>query len=345
MARTPPKSGIGIRAVAARAKVSISTVSRFLNGRNVNPDAAQRLLAAVEELGYQPDRVARSLRLRHTMTVAMVIPDITNPFFPAVVKGAEDTARAAGYALVLFNAGDDEEREWESLRIAQSMRCDGLLLIMAPYGPHHERRRRQLQELDRPVVYVAAAPDFPADMVVADDLHGSFEAVRYLVRLGHRHVAIIGGNPELSVYGNRLQGYREALRASDLEAPPQYEVLVAPTVDDGYSATARLLALPVPPTAIFAASYRLGIGTMSAIQTHGLRCPEDVSVIGYDQYDWQDVFHPRLTTVAQPTYLLGARAMDLLIRRMRTGPAPPESILLKSSLTARDSCCPPLPRL
>lgn len=338
MKRTPD-----IRAVARRAGVSIATVSRCLNEKPVSPSAEQRIRAAIKELGYSPNRVARSLRSQKTMTLGMIIPDITNPFFPAVVSGVEETARAAHFALILFNAGEDEEREWECLKVLQALRCDGILLIMAPEGPAHARRRSQLQQLKLPIVYLDRAPDFDADTVVADNLHSAQEAVRHLLTLGHTRVGIVAADLAVSVHRDRFEGYRRALRNAGLTPSPGLEARAKPTVADGYAVTAQLLSRPNRPTALFATSNRLTMGVMSAIEAHGLRCPQDISVIGYDNYDWHEIYHPKMTTIAQPTYLMGARAAELLIGRIGSGQGRErQQMLLKSTLIIRESTgvCP-----
>ncbi len=337
------KSTPDMRAVARRARVSIATVSRCLNDKRVSPAAEQRVRAAIKELAYSPNRLARSLRSQKTMTLGMVIPDITNPFFPAVVSGVEETARAARFALILFNAGEDEEREWECLKVLQALRCDGVLLIMAPEGPAHARRSTQLQQFRLPVVYLDRAPDFEADMVLADNVHSAKEAVRHLLALGHRQIGVLVADLAAAVHRDRLEGYRAALREAGLTPSPVLEARAKPTVADGYAATAQLLARPDRPTALFVTSNRLTMGAMSSIEAHGLRCPQDVSVIGYDNYEWNDVYHPKMTTIAQPTYLMGARAAELLIHRITgTQTKEPQRMLLKSTLIIRESTgvCP-----
>lgn len=330
---------VNIRGVALRAGVSTATVSRYLNGKKVSPAADQRIGAAIEELSYSPNLLARSLKLKRTMTLGMVIPDITNPFFPAVVKGVEDTARRAGFIFMLFNAGEDEEREAECIGALQAQRCDGAVLIIAPKGPRHMQHRQQLQKLTLPVVYVDRAPDFDADVVIADNVQSATDAVRHLIRLGHTRIAAVSVNLDLTVHRDRLEGYRRALKEANLPRMPELEVSATPTVPDGYSVVAQLLALSERPSAIFVTSSRLTIGTMAAIEGHGLACPRDISVVGYDNYEWQEIFHPRMTTVAQPAYLMGARAAELLLARIREGRSRPlQRILLRSTLVVRESC-------
>ena len=333
------KRAVTMRAVATRARVSTATVSRYINNKPVSTEAEQRVLAAIRDLSYSPNRLARSLRLKKTMMLGMVIPDITNPFFPEVVKGVEDTARAAGFTLMLFNAGEDEDRQWECLQAVHGQRCDGTLLIMAPKGRHHAERRQQLQHFSLPIVYLDRSPDFLADTVTVDNLHSAQEAVRYLVRLGHARIAAVTVNFDVSVHRERMLGYRRVLTEAGLALRPEYEVEAAPTVADGYSAAAHLLGLPERPSAIFVTNSRIAVGVIAAIESHGLRCPADVSVVAYDSHEWHNVFHPRLTTVTQPTYLMGARAAELLIARItdRKGGAP-QQVQLQSALVVRESC-------
>ena len=330
---------VNIRGVATQAGVSTATVSRYLNGKKVSPAAEQRIGAAIQDLSYSPNLLARSLKLKKTMTVGMVIPDITNPFFPAVVKGVEDTARHAGFTFMLFNAGEDEEREAECVGALQAQRCDGALLIIAPKGPRHVQHRQELQKLTLPVVYIDRAPNFDADVVMTDNVLSATDAVRHLIRLGHTRIAAVSVTLDVSVHHDRIEGYRRALKEANLPRVPELEVSTLPTVPDGFSVVSQLLALPDRPSAIFVTSSRLTIGTMAAIEGHGLECPRDLSVVGYDNYDWQDVFHPRMTTVAQPAYLMGTRAAELLLARIQDGKGGPrQRIILPSTLVVRESC-------
>jgi 3-oxoacyl-[acyl-carrier protein] reductase len=167
--------------VAEKAGVSISTVSRFLNHKVVSPQAEERIREAVRELAYIPNRIARSLKLKRTMTLGMAIPDITNTFFPEIVKGVEDAARAAGFHLVLTNTGEDQATEWERLNTLETLRCDGCLLILAPDANGDTERKQRLADYRLPVVYLDRSPPFDADMVISDNVNGAEEAVRHLV--------------------------------------------------------------------------------------------------------------------------------------------------------------------
>lgn len=340
-AREEPKKAADIRSVAQRAGVSISTVSRFLNNKVVSGEAEQKIRDAIRELAYTPNRIARSLKLKRTMTLGMAIPDITNTFFPEIVKGVEDAARAAGFHLVLTNTGEDQASEWERLNTLDTLRCDGCLLILAPNNPNEAEREQRLNDYRLPVVFVDRAPPFQADMVVSDNVKGAEEAVQHLLQLGHRRIAMLTTTLEVSSHSDRAEGYRRALKEAGIEPLPGYEVRVQPTLTAGLAATAQLLDLSPRPSALFIASNKLTISAMAAIHDRGLRCPADVSVIGYDDYEWEEAFRPRITTVAQPSYLMGQRGAELLIARImgqKTGAA--EQVILPSRLVVRESVGP-----
>ena len=239
-----------------------------------------------------------------------------------------------------MNADEDEDREWGCLRALQSQRCDGALLIIAARGPGQGARRQKLEHVELPVVYLDRVPEFDADAVITDDRGSAQEAVRHLLRLGHTRIAVLTPKADVSVHRDRVEGYHRALAEAGLVPRPEYEGQASPTGGDGYSAASGLLALPERPSAIFVTSNILTIGTMAAIESHGLTCPDaDISVVGYDSHAWQDVFHPRLTVVAQPAYAMGTRAAELLISRINSRHGgPPEQILLQSTLVVRESC-------
>jgi LacI family transcriptional regulator len=333
------KKAADIRTVAQKAGVSISTVSRYLNSKVVSPEAEQKIRAAIRELAYTPNRIARSLKLKRTTTLGMVIPDITNTFFPEIVKGVEDAARAAGFHLVLTSSGEDQLSEQDRMNTLETLRCDGVLMILAPEGPTEAERRQRLLDYRLPTVYVDRSPPFVADMVISDNLFSAGEAVRHLRRLGHSNIAMLHTTLEVSSHRDRAEGYRRAMREAGLTPPPGYEVRVPGTMADGFAATLRLLDLNPRPSAIFVTANRLTVGAMAAILDRGLRCPGDISVIGFDDYEWEEAFRPRLTTVAQPSYLMGQRGAELLIARVlgqKTGA--PEQVELRSRLVVRESC-------
>jgi LacI family transcriptional regulator len=325
--------------VARRAGVSKATVSRFLNGRNIRPAARDRVVAVIDRLGYRPNRLAQGLKSNRSTTIGLVVPDISNPFFPEVVKGAEAAARAAGFHVILANSGEDPELEWQQLQTLRTLQVDGFLLAPAPEAAASGARRERLGGLGVPVVFVDRAPGFAADLVCVDNARVAEEAVRHLCRLGHRRIAFVTVDQPISVHAARAQGYRRALREAGLAPDAALVARCAPTVADAAAATVTLLEQTPRPTAIFASGNRLAMGAVSAVTARGLACPEDVSVVGFDDFEWEGIFRPRLTTVAQPGLLLGERAAQLLIGRI-TGArkGPPERVVLGAQLVVRESC-------
>ncbi len=328
-----------IRDVARLAKCSTATVSRFFNQKYVSADAEQRIRAAIDALAYSPNVAARNLKLKRSKILGMIIPDITEPFFPAVVKGVEDVAREHEFSLMLFNTQEDEEREATCVDILVAHQCDGVLLIKAPASAEHERYRARLATLSTPIVYLDRVPDLGADTVLVDNLTGARRGVEHLIRLGHRNIAIVLMGHDVPTHLDRLEGYRRAHADYGLDVRPDYIQRTEPTMADAYSVTLQLLHAPDRPTAIFATNARITLGVMAAINSCGLRCPEDISVLGHDGFDWQTVFQPRLTIVEQPAYLMGTRAAELLVQRI-TGrlEGPPRRIVLNPELVVRESC-------
>jgi LacI family transcriptional regulator len=330
-----------LRDVAKSAGVSTATVSATLNqSAYVSPELQERVRNAVAELGYHLDGIARSLKKRFTQTLGLLISDITNPFFTAVVRGIEDAANARGYALILCNTDEDPDKEKGYLRLLRSRRVDGL--IMAPAGAVEAYHPSFMGE-DIPVVFIdRRIPTARADTVVVDNLGGTRQVVDYLLRLGHRRIGVIAGREHLPTTSERIQGYRQALEGAGVSLDPDLLRAGNFRVEGGHQGGRALLELSPRPTAIFATSNSLVIGLMRAVVERGLRCPEELSVATFDDFEWAAIFHPRLTCVAQPTYEMGAKAADLLFARLDgslTGD--PREIVLAPSLMIRDSCAAP----
>jgi len=269
----------------------------------------------------------------------MIIPDITEPFFPAVVKGVEDVARVNQYSLMLFNTQEDEERESRGVDMLVGRQCDGILLIKAPPSPLHHRYRAKLATLPLPIVYLDRAPDANRDAVLVDNVNGAWRGVQHLLKLGHRKIAIVMMGRDVSTHLQRLEGYQRALKEFGIELRTEYVQQTDATVGGSYSATLQLLTAADPPTAIFATNARLTVGVVAAIQSLGLRCPENISVLGHDGFDWQSVFAPRLTIVDQPSYSMGQKAAELLFDRIAgVLHGDPKRVVLNPELVIRESC-------
>ncbi len=328
-----------IRDVAKLAGCSTATVSRFFNQKSVSADTERRIKTAIDTLAFSPNIVARNLKLKRSGMLGMIIPDISEPFFPAVVKTVEDVAWAHDYSLMLFNTQEDENRESQCVDILRGHQCEGILLIKAPPSPEHERYRAKLATLPLPIVYLDRSPDAERDAVLVDNITGAWRGVQHLLKLGHRRIAIVMMGRKVSTHLERLEGYRRALAEHGIEPAGQDIIQTEPTIADAYSATIQLLDRADRPTAIFATNARLTLGVIAAIKSRGLRCPDDISVLGHDGFDWQDVFEPRLTIVDQPGQLMGRRAAELLIGRITgTINGPVRRVVLNPELVVRESC-------
>ncbi len=333
---------VKITDVAKKAGVSVATVSRVINRRgNVRKSTEQKVLEAIKELNYIPNFSARSLKTEKTLTIGMIVPDITNPFFPIVFRGAESVVKQEDYTIILCNTFEDEYEEMRYLSILEAKKVDGILLIKAPGRSGNEQYMEKLNTLPIPIVYLDRLPklqDIPA--VVADNIGGGYAATTHLLKLGHRKIAIITVQYPLTVHLERLQGYVNSLRDHNISINKSYIKKGIPTIEEGISLGHSLLSMKDRPTAIFVTNHKMTIGIMRALEIAALECPKDISVVGYDDFDWESVFHPRLTVVAQPAYQMGETAAWLLIKILRDGvdDLPNKKVILSPELKIRESC-------
>lgn len=327
--------------VAKAAQVSIATVSATIHGTaRVSHELQARVREAIKALGYRPNLIAQSLKLGSTRAIGLIVTDITNPFFTSVVRSIEDIAHANSFALILCNSDENIQKERINLQLVRSRMVDGL--IFSPVGAADEYA--DFAHNPTPTVLLDRTIDGQnLDAVTVDNAGGTYGAVRHLIALGHRRIAIVTGPEHLTTSRERLQGYRRALAEAGISMD---EALVRGggfRQQHAYDATLALLASRSPVTAIFASNNLMAIGVMLALKDIGLRCPEHVSVACFDDFDWANVFHPRLTTVAQPTNAIGQQVMNLLLGRMDHSASdyPSRQVVLQPELIVRDSCAPP----
>ena len=327
--------------VARRARVSAATVSAVVNqSAYVSPSLKSRVEAAIENLQYQPNLVARSLAQQRTRTLGMVALNIANPFWPEVVRGVEDAARARGYELLLANSDDDPDKEARCLRLFLAKRVDGILLTKA-CGRLPADVERQLKASNVPIVQLMRLGNgLKSDVVTVDEEGGAYEAVTHLLRLGHRRIGMLNG-PRVSTSERRLAGYREALSTWDVAYDPDLVIAGDFRVESGYDTGIALLKKR--PDAVFVANYLMAVGFMQALRQYQLCCPEDIGLVTCDDHPWLDSFAPRLTTINLPKYEIGTRAAELLADALqppagRTKRRSMKTITLKTSLRIRESC-------
>lgn len=323
--------------VAKRANVSVATVSAVINNSSyVSPPLRQNVEAAIAELHYHPNLLARSLAKQKTQTIGMLIPDVANPFFPEVVRGAEDRAQKAGYTVILGNSDNQRDKEEVYLNLFLAKRVDGILLIKSP-GEMSVSLLEKLTDGKTPIVLVDRHyPPLKADLVLADDVGGSYEAVKHLLRLGHRRIGVITGMRGVSTTEGRLAGYRKALQSRSIRYDPSLVIQGDYRMDSGFEG--GILVLKQKPTAVFVTNFLMTVGFMKALEQKKLRCPQDVAVISYDDFPWLDSFYPRLTSVEQPKYLLGYQGAQLLLDRIGEKHKRAKTLILKNNLRIRESC-------
>jgi len=324
--------------VAGAARVSVATVSAFINGTsNVSPELAQRIEAAVRAIGYERNAIARSLKTGATRTIGLTVADIRNPFFTDVVATIQQVLNDAGYAVMLCSNDEDTAKQDEQIKLLLDRMVDGL--IIAPAGGD-EIITRLVRSTRKPVVFIdRVIAGLDVDAVVIENAQAVRDAVSYLISLGHRRIGYLSGTAGASTGRDRLSGYRDALQEAGIAFDGRLVRDGQFREADGYRATMQLMTMPDRPTAIFSANNLMVIGAMRAIRDMGLNCPADVSVASIDDFAWADVFSPRLTTVAQPVEAIGEQAARLLLDRLSgIAPPTPRIVRLHGQLTIRGSC-------
>lgn len=331
-----------LRQVAEHAGVHPATVSRALNPemqQMVSDATLQRVLAAAQELNYRTNAIARSLRTQRSMTVGVVIPDITNPLFPRMLRGIDDALEQVQYAsLVAYTDGRDE-RLMERFEVLRQRGVDGLIVATAR---HSDPALDSLEASGVAVVQInRRSQNRAVPSVTADERRGVRLAVEHLVGLGHRRIALVGGPKRHSTGRERLAGFRMAMRSAGLEVPDGHIRLGrAVTMDEGREACSTLLAEHPDVTAIVAGNDLMALGCYDALHAAGLRCPRDVSVIGYNDMMFADRFDPPLTTIHFDHYAMGATAVDVLMNRLRSS-SEAVRLELETELVVRASTAPP----
>jgi len=334
--KTPPKAA-SISDVARESGVSIFTVSAVVNKKShVGKNLRVRVENAIRKLNYRPNLIARSLIKQKTQTIGMIVPDIANPFFPMVVRGAEDAALKQGYNLLLCNSDDSPEKEESAVELLLSKRVDGILLTKAA-GMFRPGLLKMIKEVNVPFVLVMRTyPQLTKDAVISDDYQGAYEAVCHLARAGRRRIGLISGPLKISNAKERWRGFRHALEVNGLPYEPDLVVEGDYRIESGFRAGHSLLSHR--PDGIYVANHLMTIGLLKAVDEMGLKCPEDFGLVSFDDYPWLGVFRPRLTTVELPKHQLGSEATELLIQRILGDHGKPVLKKLLPELRIRESC-------
>jgi LacI family transcriptional regulator len=329
---------ITIKDVAAHAAVSVATVSAVINGNKyVSPELAERVKASIAELGYERNSLARSLKTQTSHTIGLIISDITNPFFTSIVRGVEDVANEHHYSLILGNTDEDLKKEMSYVRLLESKRADGLIVAVTT-GSHEYLHAGSAHHL--PLVSIDRSLfELGIDAVLVDNVAGARMAVEHLIALGHCRIGTVTGIAGITTTEERLAGYRQALEAHGIPFDPALVATADSRVEGGENGAMQLLTQPGErPTALFLMNGLMVIGALQALTKLGLRCPEDIALVGFDDFEWASVLHPQLTTVRQPTYEIGQMAAQFLFDRLEKRDREARELRLRPQLIVRESC-------
>jgi LacI family transcriptional regulator len=325
--------------VAQQAQVSPATVSRVLNGRaSVDPSMAARVQQAMRDLNYRPNAVARNLRLSQTSLWAVIISDIGNPFFTSMVRGVEDVAQGAGFSVVLCNSDEDPDKESRYVTAVLAERMAGVIISTSGRSSLIKR----LVEARIPVVAIDRhLAGVTVDTVLVDNMRGAELATGHLLDGGYRRVACITGPRRISTAAERLRGYQRAIKSRGGKAADTLVRFADFREDGGYRAMASLLDNDEPPDGVFATNNLMTVGAVECLVDRGIRIPDQVGVVGFDDIPWAHLVRPSLTTVSQPTYDLGRAAAMLLTERIANPAKTPSTVTLHTGLRIRDSSTRP----
>ncbi|TJV37866.1 MAG: LacI family transcriptional regulator [Mesorhizobium sp.] len=327
--------------VARRAGVSVSTVSHVINHtRFVSPEKARLINDAIAAMGYQPNELARSLKVASTNSVGLAISAISNPYFTDIICAVEAECARLGLMVFLSDTQEDPDRELSVVRAFHQRRVDGV--ILAPSGSP-QRAIDYLAEKKLPCVLIDRFADQRFDQIGVENETAMRALIDHVASFGHKRIGYIAGQPGLATTRERIEAFRASLTANGLECLPHY---VSPENVDTASATASthaILSLPSSPTALVTGNNMTTIGAVRAIRERGLSIPGDLSLAGFDDFEWADCFEPRLTLVAQPCTEIGRQAATLLCARIASSGLEPQAVRLQATLQVRQSCAGPAP--
>lgn len=321
--------------------VSAMTVSRALNGRpNVDEKTRKRVIEAARKYGYTPDHIARSLTLRRTETIGVVVPEISHSFFPEVIRGIEDAIYSAGYHLILTHSAEDENREQDAISTLESKRVDGILISTAQTVSDRSSYLDAMR-IGLPIVFFdRVVENIGATCVSIDDEDCCARITEHLIGHGYKAIAHLSGPSNVSIGKGRLKGYRKALSRNNIEYRPELVVQSGFHENGGYLAMEKLLQLPARerPDAVVAVNDPAAFGAMKAIQDHRLRIPQDIAIVGMSDDVRAELLFSPLTTIRQPAYKIGEAAAKALVSEIEGREKPGRKIIVQTELAVRRSC-------
>ena len=327
-----------IKDVAREAGVSIATVSRVLNDIDVvNEDTKKKVLDAIKKLGYRPNIVARSLKTQRTKTIGILVPDISSGFYPEIVRGAEDVANIYDYNVILCNSDFDYDKEKEYLRVLKEKMVDGVIYMSSSL---EEESLDIINELDLKTVLVETKDkEGRLPSVTIDNISATYESTKYLLEIGRKNIAFIGAKKDVNnAWGDRFLGYEKALTEAGIQLDQDLEFLQGLKVSNGYEAVEKFIESGKTFDGIICATDEEAMGAINALRDKGIKVPEDISVIGFNNTAVASYFYPKLTTINQPSYDMGSVAMRMLIKILAKRELEQDQYVLDYKFVKRDSC-------
>jgi len=328
--------GVTIKDIAAQADVSTTTVSRVLNNKpDVSDTTKAKVKKIMDELNYQPNNIARGLVMKKTKTIGLIIPDISNPFFPEIVKGVEHRAKELGYSVIICDTDNQIKEEKSSIELLLGKQVDGMITSLSIESAEEFDDFKMINfpvvQLDRNV------PGLDYPKVSINNELSAYKAAKYLTSLGHKKIAHVTGELKTKTAQDRLKGFKEALKANGIEVEERYIIEGDYSQESGYDAFAKIAKMDNRPTAVFFANDLMAIGAYEAAAKYNINIPNDISVIGHDGISIASVVQPRLTTMIQPKNKLGRIAAEVLIDMIEGREKNPEDVILATELIKRKS--------
>lgn len=334
-------SVVTIADVARVANVSVSTVSHVINGtKNVSKEAKQRVMSAIETTGYTQNFIAKALKKSETKTIGLVISDIRNRYFIDVIYAINNEAAKRGYTVLLAISDDNSKTELEIIKTFYERRVDGI--ILSPTTDSENNSVPFINRMSIPTVYIDRMPAASGDWVGTENEKATETLANHLISLGHKRIALVIGLRGINTTEERINGYKNALSNAGIPFDPHFIVPGESRSEPSKTKTKEMIGQMMNtgncPTAIIAANNLMVLGTMRALQELNLRVPEDIALVAFDDFEWADLFQPRLTTIVQPCYDIGSKAVEMLIRRIHSPDATIQKTCFTPKLVVRESC-------
>jgi len=324
-----------IQEVAERASVSVATVSRVLNNNPYVKEATrEKVMKAIKALNYSPNMSGRILRRNETKVILVLLPTISNPFYSKAVAGISHIADKMGYLIMICNTESSLNKEMEYLNLLRFKQADGAIIMTQAMDV------KQLEELGASYPIVQCFEYRHSDnlsYVSVDNEKAAYEAVNYLIGIGHRRIGLVGCHPQFSSAEQREEGYKRALRDANIDLDPGLIIRGNYGFKSGHDCAIKLMENGPLPSAIFAISDMQAIGVIKALTSRGIKVPRDVSVVGFDNIAFSAIYDPGITTVSQPTYKIGSKAMEILIKQIKCESINPQHVFIKHGLIVRES--------